>query len=156
MNLNSKNFDNIIITSIGAGMFLWVSMLSLLYLFVDIILKTLLIIARVDSLLTFWINEVIFIILFSIITFRIFAWIKNKPIEMLTALRILRYSIILLIITSASQFVLRYFVSGLVTEKFPLQFNAYNDATTSAYLMTIQAGLHFVLYLFFGILVYRK
>ena len=156
MDSNIKKSDNIVFLSVGAGMFLWLAIVSLLYLLVYMILKTFLIIAEVDSLIIFWLNEILYLILFSIITIQVFAWIKNKPIHKSTAIRVLKSSVIALIIIQILQFVLSYYASDLVIGKFAMQFDSYYSATKSGYLMSFEAVLELVLYMILGIIIYKK
>jgi hypothetical protein len=157
MNLNTyKKIDNIILISVGAGMFLWLALVSFLHLVIFMILRNSLIMTEVDPLVIFWTDEIVYLVLFLILTLWIFNWIKRNPIEKFTATRILKYSIIALIIIQVIQFVLGCFALDILITKFPMLLDNYQNATEPGYLISITAGLELVLYIVLGILVFKK
>ncbi|MFV8346944.1 hypothetical protein [Flavobacterium sp. ZB4P13] len=151
-----KSESNIIHFSVGAGMFLWLAIISFLHTFLFIISKYILIIVSVDSLVIFWINEILYLILFALVTWKIFNWIKNSNIDNVTARQILKTSIISLVVIQFLQLVISYYLFDILVEKYAIQLDSYHKATRSGYLQIVQSAREFLLYIVLGVLIYRK
>jgi hypothetical protein len=154
--MEDKKLNDTIFLSFGAGMISWLAILSGLYLFVNMLLNSFLIVIDLNPLLVFWLTHFINLILFFLIIYIIFSWIKKRQMKINIVIKFLKINIVLLIVFQLLQIFVGYFLLGLLLDNYKISFDNYYEKTELGYLISIKALFEFSRYFILVFLVIRN
>lgn len=159
-NIYLKTEDNIMVLSVGAGMFLWLAISSFVYPLLFTVCKYLLISVGINAIFNYCLNELLCSIVFLFITWKIFNWIRRESLDSTTARKVLGVAIISFISCQILQFIISYYLLQLIAETYFTRINTYNQETTAlsniVNLRLVSHCLEIFRYVLLALLIYKK
>jgi flagellar biosynthesis protein FlhB len=156
-NYSLKPEDNVVVLTIGTGMFLWLTISSFLYTLLTIITRNLLLIFGISPRVAYCLHELLYAVLFILITWRIINYIRKKEPDNSTVKKIFKASIIALACCQVLQFLISYYIMPHVFDHYVTELLNYERATrTSAGLKMVSVGLNILKYIGIALLIFKR
>jgi|GEM_PF-6470637 len=151
-NENFSNQKKAIVNFIGFGVFLYLSITSFGYL-IRMLTEKLLIINGVSFETSFWIYSILYLV-FILVPFYLAINYFKKTSE-INYSKIGVVLIATIILANIGQFIVAYYITEYIEEKFPNQIAAYYDfSKPKGIYFTYEAAFSFLRYILIGIIVF--
>lgn len=151
-NINFSNQKKTIVDFIGFGVFLYLSITSFGYL-IRILIEKLLIINGISFEISFWIYSILYLV-FILVPFYLAISYLKKASE-INYPKIWVVLIATIILANIGQFIVAYYSTEYIEEKFPNQIAAYYDfSKPKGIYFTYEAVFSFLRYILIGTIVF--